>query len=90
MGDARHLVIDFDRVIMAMRAELAEQAERAATIAEALKAEVARLEADKATLAENLAFWRRQAILAQGRAAAMQIEREIARLRAAAGGSDRR
>lgn len=64
-----------------MRTELAEQAERAAAVAEALRAEVTRLEADNEALADNLAFWRRQAILAQGRAAAMQIERELARLR---------
>jgi len=45
----------------ALRAELADQAESAATVAAALRAEVERLEAEKNELADNVNFWRKQA-----------------------------
>jgi hypothetical protein len=45
----------------ALRAELADQAEAAATVAAALRAEVERLEREKSELADNVNFWRKQA-----------------------------
>lgn len=66
MDDAREPAWHWDEQA-ALRAELAEQAETAATITAALKAEVARLEGEKAELLTNIDFWRRQAELAQER-----------------------
>jgi hypothetical protein len=51
----------------ALRAELADQTETAATVAAALRAEVARLEAEKAELLSNVEFWQRQAAAAEER-----------------------
>lgn len=52
----------------ALRAELAEQAESAAVVTAALRAEVARLEREKAELEQSRAFWQDKAERAEERA----------------------
>ena len=60
MGDESRPTWHWDEQA-ALRAELADQAESAATVAAALRAEVERLEAEKNELADNVNFWRKQA-----------------------------
>lgn len=60
MGDESRPTWHWDEQA-ALRAELADQAEAAATVAAALRAEVDRLEKEKTELVENVAFWRRRA-----------------------------
>jgi hypothetical protein len=52
----------------ALRAELADQAEATAVVTAALRAELARLEREKAELEESRAFWQGRAEAAEERA----------------------
>lgn len=60
MGDASQPTWHWDEQA-ALRAELADQAEVAAELAAALRAEVARLEAEAGQLRDNVEFWRGRA-----------------------------
>lgn len=60
MGDESRPTWHWDEQA-ALRAELADQAEAAATVAAALRAEVERLEREKSELLDSLNFWRQQA-----------------------------